>query len=569
MAQQPTPFRFPSPTRASEDQRFQEAVAHAKASMKIYTPAVLRQAIRELWELTLVGSDYHSDFICSTMFHRATSGALSAAVKQRGARLVEHSSLPIAKHLRMADLDLMSQVLLPKLSPAFQDSVLAMRFETIGAQQLVNLLGRAERLGYDVRDVVTDNQSGSPRQERVIPTANPIPAPPTAMVVPSSQPQPQPRAPNNLPPDEQVKRLGITFCAACNRPCGGQKALKAHIRSGLCGSPPVPLRKFGKDNCLFCGQRFTGNGGLNYHTANSVCGIYTPEHTAVLTAFFVGAEQGWTKEQSAAPAPGSQTPVSRGRPETTTRVTPAPAPTPQSQEPSSSSSKDPFAALTPARRLELDTALARVEQQYAESMKNALKLPPEAQKHEIARLKNLYYNKMSMTRKKFGVRLRERRSKSAIDSERERMLSTSLGTPLPASGGGRAGTPGTPNTPGSATMAIIGERWGSVPMSPQANNAVARPVPMSIAGSYTTPIRTPDDAPAASAQAESARSESTGSANNTEPITAQRENGDEDKDEEMGEDEDEEMGDDDDGHDDEEDYKTPTEMDADEYDDRQ
>lgn len=46
-------------------QSFADAVNHAKDSMRAYDATVLRQAVRELWEVTLVGSEYHSSFLVS------------------------------------------------------------------------------------------------------------------------------------------------------------------------------------------------------------------------------------------------------------------------------------------------------------------------------------------------------------------------------------------------------------------------------------------------------------------------------------------------------------------------
>lgn len=60
-------FSFPSPGRVpTHEGQFKDAVAHIKSTMRSCDPAVLRQAIRELWELTLVGSDYHYQFVVSS-----------------------------------------------------------------------------------------------------------------------------------------------------------------------------------------------------------------------------------------------------------------------------------------------------------------------------------------------------------------------------------------------------------------------------------------------------------------------------------------------------------------------
>ncbi|KAJ4164259.1 hypothetical protein LMH87_005940 [Akanthomyces muscarius] len=544
----PSTFSFPSPgAEPTHRQAFTDAVAHAKKMMSSYDAAVLRQAVRELWELTLVGSEYHSSFLCSTMFHRAPPATLSRTVEQHGARLVKHSASQIAKHLKMAELDMIAPLLLPKLSPAFLDKALALRLESIQGQQLVNALGRAERLGYDVRDVVTGNASGPPRQEKVIPTANPIPVPSTSMLPRASQApqQPGPGSPSvDLPSDQDIMRLGIAFCECCNRPCGGLKALLTHRRSGLCGTLPVPLEKLNKEFCLFCGQQFTTVGGMTYHSRNHVCGRYAEEHADALWKLFTDADQLWKYRQATGEGSSQAYTSSRGvwnsqnstaaTAAAASRKTPAARPSSPQQLPSS---KDPYGHLSPNSRQAFDTAMSIVEHKFAEEMKKAMKLPADAQRAEIARVKNLFNNKQSMTRKKFGIRLRERRSRAEIEDERTRMLSSRSGTPAstgkrafsevegtPYSTGNRAtsevrgtsmstgehdstsrqgspkrillsemgnGAPGSPRiadlTDPTSTSATPPEV--SQPSAPGTAGATPRPMPMSIAGSYTAPVQ--------------------------------------------------------------------------------
>ncbi len=66
-------FNFPSPGETpTHHQAFKDAVVHAKAMMQAYDAAVLRQAVRELWEMTLVGSEYHNSFLVG--FRRTEHG---------------------------------------------------------------------------------------------------------------------------------------------------------------------------------------------------------------------------------------------------------------------------------------------------------------------------------------------------------------------------------------------------------------------------------------------------------------------------------------------------------------
>lgn len=158
------------------------------------------------------------------------------SVEGHGARLVRTAGTQLAQHMTPKELDMVAPILLPKLSPGFLDKALALRLESIPAQQLVNALGRAERLGYDVRDVVTGDPSAAGRQERVIPTANPIPPPPgEAMSTWQAPPYQGDALQQNLPSNADLMRLGIVFCDRCNRPCGSLKALYS-----VSGNPAPP-----------------------------------------------------------------------------------------------------------------------------------------------------------------------------------------------------------------------------------------------------------------------------------------------------------------------------------------
>ncbi|KAJ3479113.1 hypothetical protein NLG97_g8404 [Lecanicillium saksenae] len=304
-------------------------------------------------------------------------------------------------------------------------------------------------------------------------------------------------------------KLGIAFCERCNRPCAGIKALQVHSRTGLCGSPPVPLNRFGREYCLYCGQRFLGGPtGLRYHIEHTVCGQYTDEHADALTSLFADAEAVQRRLRAAAETP---------------RAAPAASQASPGQSPGPS---DPYAVLTPNERIAFDAEMAKADQKYADNLKKARELPPDQQKAEFARVKNIYNNKQSVTRKKYGIRLRDRKSRADVEGERNRMLSSrqntpgSTGTPAHSeaaltpttrgerdsissqattpratlfseAGNGLSGPTGTAEltnqTATSATSPAVSHR-----SPPATASGAARPMPMSIAGSYTAPVRPPD-----------------------------------------------------------------------------
>lgn len=127
---------------------------------------------------------------------------------------------------------------------------MAARLETIGAQDLINALSRAERLGYHINDIV-QKQPG-PGGESVIPSLSAVPpvpphnsrvgAPPPAMAPyqvqgPPQQPQPYGSQMNRMShpaaqhysqtPKRSTPALPswATQCQMCKRPCSSEEAL--------------------------------------------------------------------------------------------------------------------------------------------------------------------------------------------------------------------------------------------------------------------------------------------------------------------------------------------------------
>lgn len=87
-----------------------------------------------------------------------------------------------------------------------------------------------------------------------------------------------------------------------------------------------------------------------------------------------------------------------------------------------------YAHLSPEDRASFDAAMKQAEDKYSEEMKRALANPDFSRSDrelELAKLKNRFNTKQSITRKKYGIKLRERRPKHEIEAERSRILSSS------------------------------------------------------------------------------------------------------------------------------------------------
>jgi hypothetical protein len=215
----------------------------------------------------------NNDLINSNQAHAAVScsnpSVLSRTCFDLGDKIVKTSKREIAKHIGGEDLDQIADIIGPKLSAQFQDRVVATRLETIGAQDLINALARAERLGYHVNDIVQQKKPG-PGGETVIPSLSVVPpipphssrvgAPPPLMPPyqiqgPPQQPQPYGapqnqhplpnlssrlsnqgaqapfQAPSVATPNEKTNQSTLDLppwavqCRMCHRPCSSEDAL--------------------------------------------------------------------------------------------------------------------------------------------------------------------------------------------------------------------------------------------------------------------------------------------------------------------------------------------------------
>jgi hypothetical protein len=183
----------------------------------------------------------------NTTLHHASSNLLDQAVMDFGAKLAASTKHRWVEHLSTQDVDEIADALFQRASDRFLDRALARRFETISGRALVNALARAERLGYDTRDIVEKDAN---QAEHVIPSVHPpVPGnytqhPQTIAHHPQHAPPPRYpqtftpvhyQAPARTPPIPimhptpgqrlDAQPLGIQFCDYCGRPCSGPQAL--------------------------------------------------------------------------------------------------------------------------------------------------------------------------------------------------------------------------------------------------------------------------------------------------------------------------------------------------------
>ena len=126
---------------------------------------------------------------------------------------------------------------------------------------------------------------------------------------------------------------------------------------------------------------------------------------------------------------------------------------------------DPYAHLTPENRAAMEEELKQAEILFGEKMRQAEAIPDPAERRvRLDGLKNSFGTRQSMIRKRYGVRLRERRTKAEIEAQRSRMGVKDLtrsraanGSESPTSSAGGGAANGQP--PATASPRPSGSGW--------------------------------------------------------------------------------------------------------------
>ncbi|KAK2066967.1 hypothetical protein P8C59_000742 [Phyllachora maydis] len=125
---------------------------------------------------------------------------------------------------------------------------------------------------------------------------------------------------------------------------------------------------------------------------------------------------------------------------------------------------DPYGHLTAEQLAAMNAELGAAEMHYAGRFKEAEAIEnPAERRSRVDGLRNSFGTKQSMIRKKFGVRLRERRTRAAIEAERQRM---GMGISRPAAAAIENGAAATHDGALLAQQAVEGLRAFSHTLSP-------------------------------------------------------------------------------------------------------
>ncbi|KAK3306855.1 uncharacterized protein B0T15DRAFT_155596 [Chaetomium strumarium] len=353
--------------------------------------------------------------------HHALPSMTQRAVRDFGSKMVVDAKHELVAHFTTEALDEVADVVIGKASDSFLDKCLEKRLLTIEAKPLIKALAKAERLGYEPGDVIQDEE-----RERVIPQEA---YPGTGPAAPPNGHPPWPAQPASAYQQGSQPQLQ---CMKCFRTFMYPSAYDHHTKYNVCSQLPPTLKGF-EHSCPHCGQGFTSVDGLQAHLDMKICGNFgQPLRISVpsMRTASVPAPPPLPQPSSPAilPSASSRTSPTNGYSRAQPQSTPghpslasrAAAATPGSSH--SPIAADPYAHLSQQDMDAMNEELRRAELKYAPRFAEAEKIADEnLRRARIEGLRNSFGTKQSMIRKKFGVRLRERRTKAEIMAERERM----------------------------------------------------------------------------------------------------------------------------------------------------
>ncbi|EAA28264.2 hypothetical protein GE21DRAFT_6088 [Neurospora crassa] len=377
---------FPSPatTHAHLNKKFADDCTRLTYAIQQSTPEAVRRVVRDNWEKCMLGTEFHQAFILNAAIHHAVPSITRRAVRDFGQKMVLESKHELISHFSTADLDDIADAIINKASEAFLDKCLNARLLTIEAKPLITALAKAERLGYNPADIVEE------QHERVTPTSQ------------AARP----------PPPPQSTYPGRLQCMGCYRVFTHQVPYEYHTSRRLCTVRPPASAKGFEFSCQYCGEGFTRSDEHQTHERARTCFHPGPP-----------LARGPGRPPRAAPVPSSivqATPaVARTIDLTSAGSTPS-AETPAGTK--TPNAADPYGHLTEEQLAAMDADLKEAEAKFAPRFAEAYAIPDENERRiKIEGLRNSFGTKQSMIRKKYGVRLRQRRTKAEIQAEEERM----------------------------------------------------------------------------------------------------------------------------------------------------
>ncbi|KAI1083141.1 hypothetical protein F5B20DRAFT_528719 [Whalleya microplaca] len=415
-----TPSRvkgFPSPKQEGlvETPKFNDDLSRLTHAIQQGVPGAVRRAVRDNWEKCMLGSDFHHAFLLNACIHHSNGVIIRRSIKDFGAKMVADGKHELVAHLKTNDLDELVDNILGRASDDFLDRAMEKRLRTIDARSLINALARAERLGYENSDVLDDHR------EKVAAAVPPMrPEHPTQHQQYQHRPtQPPSQARPERPPT-------LLQCRLCWRQFRRSQHYEYHVQKQLCTKEPPNQDGF-PFSCEHCGAGFVTKVGQQYHLANFVCG----DHSTAPATPRAPAKSGSPITLSSGTNSPVQGPPNHRYPSSQQAQTPSakyiirqvhPNGTPADSP--GSGGYDPYAHLNPSTLAKLNEELRQAEISYAPRFREAEAVEdPSSRRARVDNVQNSFSTKQSIIRKKYGVRLRVRRTKAEIEGERQRISS--------------------------------------------------------------------------------------------------------------------------------------------------
>lgn len=145
--------------------------------------------------------------------HTCSAASAKIAISKFGKKFVNHAKVEIMSQFTPAMLAEIEDLVVEKAPDSLLDKAMAKRLVTIPARSLLNMLGRAERLGYDESDIIDENpgQPSKPAAPSVQGVPNGYMSGSTGQPAPQAQPQPRPQP----SPQPQVVDADPLVCPLC------------------------------------------------------------------------------------------------------------------------------------------------------------------------------------------------------------------------------------------------------------------------------------------------------------------------------------------------------------------
>lgn len=151
----------------------------------------------------------------------------------------------------------------------------------------------------------------------------------------------------------------------------------------------------------------SSSAALGYHTNKAVCGVYGETVTEAMKILMSIYDQ-YNPPQAPAAAAGGATPPDNGTVNTTMRYF--------------SSEQEALSSISPTARTNLQKEMLAAEQNYTKRAADAMTIADQAERDDkLAKLKASFQSKQSLIRKKYGIRLRGRRTRAVMEAEQMRL----------------------------------------------------------------------------------------------------------------------------------------------------